>query len=319
MNILNAIAVSLPGAVSQGVMWGIMTLGVYITYRILDFADLTVDGSFATGGAVSAVLIANGVNPFLSLIFSFLAGTLCGFSTGVLHTYFKIPPILSGILTMIALYSINLRIQGKPNIPLLGVNTSVTVIKNITGFSSNGASTVLGILICIIMVLALYWFFGTELGCCIRATGNNQKMVIALGVNTDKMKIIALMISNGLCSLSGGVVTQSQGFGDVGPGTGAIVMGLASIIIGEVIFGARFSFLYKMSSVIIGSVLYRAVIAVVLQLGMKSTDLKLFTALIVACALGLPVFKGKIKENLAFSKSEVKTKRMASINSPERI
>lgn len=317
MSMITGILVSLPGAASQGVMWGIMTLGVYLTYRILDFADLTVDGSFATGGAVSAVLIMNGVNPFLSLLLAFLVGTLCGLSTGILNTVFKIPPILSGILTMLALYSVNLRIQGKSNIPLLGETTGITIIKNLMGFSTNGASALLGISLSVGIVLVLYWFFGTEIGCSIRATGNNPKMVMAMGINTNAMKILALMVSNGLVALSGGVVTQSQGFGDIGSGTGAIVMGLASIIIGEVIFGVRYSFLYKMSSVIVGSVLYRVVIALVLQLGMRSTDLKLFTAIIVALALGAPQFKIYITRKLNCFKT-TKSVEKAPIISAER-
>ena len=316
------ILMAMEGAVSQGILWGLMTLGVYLTFRILNIADMTVDGSFAVGGAVTAVLISCGMNPVLSLLFAFIMGTLTGLVTGFMNTKLKINILLASILTQIALYSINIRIMGKSNIPLLtlpglegekrtffqnlksfysgalnrnvNIKTIMTSISEWTGFSVTAASLVVGILI-VVIIVAMYWFFGTEIGSAIRATGNNEHMARALGVNTDIAKIIGLMISNGLVALSGALVAQSQGYADVSMGTGAIVVGLASIIIGEVIFGSHFGFWYKLLTAVLGSVIYRIVIAVVLQLGLKSTDLKLLTALIVAVSLSVPVFKTKIE------------------------
>ena len=297
---LEGIYLAIQGAASQGIIWGIMTLGVYITFKVLDFPDLTVDGSFALGGAVSAILISNGMNPFITLFFSFLAGSLAGLATGVLNTKLQIPGILAGILTMIALYSINIRVMGgRPNIPLLGMATSLTIIQDILSLSKVISDLLVGFIFSVFIVLIMYWFFGTEMGCAIRATGNNEKMIRALGVDTNIMKIIGLMISNALVSLSGALVTQSQGYADVGMGTGTIVIGLASVIIGEVIFGNRFSFLYKLSSVVMGSIIYRIIIAIVLQLGLKATDLKLLTAIIVAIALSVPVLNKKANKILS--------------------
>lgn len=290
MPILNAIL----GACSQGILWGIMTLGVFLTFRILDVADLTVDGSFATGGAVSAVLIVSGMNPYVTLIVAFFAGTITGLATGFMNTKLKIHVLLASILTQIALYSVNIRIMGKANIPLLGKETVMSGIASKFSITTTQASLFVGLAVTVVLVIVMYWFFGTELGSALRATGNNEKMVRALGVNTDTMKITGLAISNGLVALSGALVAQSQGYGDVQMGTGTIVIGLASIIIGEVIFGKRFGFWYTLISVVAGSILYRIVIAIVLQLGLKSTDLKLLTALIVAIALSIPVFKTKV-------------------------
>jgi len=288
------ILMAMQGAVSQGILWGIMTLGLYITYKVLNYADLTVDGSFALGGVVSAVLIAKSMAPFYTLIFAALAGTVAGLVTGLLNTKLKIPAILSGILSMIALYSINLRIMGKPNMALLGEDTIMTQVVDMTGMTKSATDLVIGIVFAVVIIAVMYWFFGTEIGCAIRATGNNEYMVRALGGNTDTMKILGLMISNGLVALSGGLVAQSQGYADVGMGTGTLVVGLASIIIGEVIFGKRFNFAYKLMSVVLGSAVYRIIIAVVLQLGLKSSDLKLLTAIIVATALSIPVVKQKL-------------------------
>lgn len=297
---LEGIYLAIQGAASQGIIWGIMTLGVYITFKVLDFADLTVDGSFALGGAVSAILISNGMNPFITLFFSFLAGSLAGLATGILNTKLQIPGILAGILTMIALYSINIRVMGgRPNIPLLGMATSLTIIQNILSLSKVASDLLVGFIFSVFIVLIMYWFFGTEMGCAIRATGNNEKMIRALGVDTNVMKTIGLMISNALVSLSGALVTQSQGYADVGMGTGTIVIGLASVIIGEVIFGNRFNFLYKLSSIVMGSIIYRIIIAIVLQLGLKATDLKLLTAIIVAIALSVPVLNKKANKILS--------------------
>ena len=297
---LEGIYLAIQGAASQGIIWGIMTLGVYITFKVLDFPDLTVDGSFALGGAVSSILISNGMNPFITLFFSFLAGSLAGLATGILNTKLQIPGILAGILTMIALYSINIRVMGgRPNIPLLGMATSLTIIQNILSLSKVVSDLLVGFVFSVFIVLIMYWFFGTEMGCAIRATGNNEKMIRALGVDTNVMKTIGLMISNALVSLSGALVTQSQGYADVGMGTGTIVIGLASVIIGEVIFGNRFNFLYKLSSIVMGSIIYRIIIAIVLQLGLKATDLKLLTAIIVAIALSVPVLNKKANKILS--------------------
>lgn len=287
---------AMEGAIAQGILWGLMTLGVYLTFRILNVADMTVDGSFAAGGAVTAVLIVHGMNPVLSLLFVFITGTLCGLVTGFMNTKLKINILLASILTQIALYSINIRIMGKANTPLLGSKTMMSLLKDATGgiLTTTHVSLIIGVAVIAIIIAALYWFLGTEVGSAIRATGSNEHMVRAMGVNTDTMKILGLMISNGMVAMSGALVAQSQGYADVGMGTGAIVIGLASIIIGEVIFGYRFGFWWTLISVVLGSVMYRIVIALVLQLGLKSTDLKLLTALIVAIALSVPVFKNKI-------------------------
>ncbi len=287
---------AMEGAVSQGILWGLMTLGVYFTFRILNVADMTVDGSFATGGAITAVLICKGMNPVFTLLFVFIAGTICGLITGFMNTKLKINILLASILTQIALYSINIRIMGKANTPLLGNPTMMSQLKTLLGgkITTTTCSLLIGIVVIAIIIALCYWFFGTEYGSAIRATGSNENMVRALGVNTDTTKIIGLMLANGLVAVSGALVAQSQGYADVGMGTGTIVIGLASIIIGEVIFGSHFGFWYTLISVVFGSIIYRIVIAVVLQLGLKSTDLKLLTALIVAIALSVPVFKSKI-------------------------
>ena len=287
---------AMEGAVSQGILWGLMTLGVYLTFRILNVADMTVDGSFAAGGAVTAVLIVHGMNPVLSLLFVFITGTLCGLVTGFMNTKLKINILLASILTQIALYSINIRIMGKANTPLLGSKTMMSLLKDATGgiLTTTHVSLIIGVAVIAIIIAALYWFLGTEVGSAIRATGSNEHMVRALGVNTDTTKIVGLMIGNGLVALSGALVAQSQGYADVGMGTGTIVVGLASIIIGEVIFGARFGMWWTLLSVVFGSIIYRIVIAIVLEMGLKSTDLKLLTALVVAIALSVPVFKSKV-------------------------
>lgn len=285
---------AIEGAVAQSVLWSVMTLGVYITFKVLDFPDMTVDGSFATGGAVTAVLVAQGMNPVLSLLIALLAGMACGFVTGFLHTRLEIPGILAGILTMIALYSINNRIMGQPNISLLGVTTLFTQLSAaMPGIAKNMLTILVGFVAVVAVIALLYWFFGTEIGCAVRATGNNEYMVRALGVNTNRTKILGLVLSNGLVALSGALVAQNQGYGDVQMGTGTIMVGLASIIIGEVLMGSRFSFAYKLTSVVVGSVLYRVIIAIVLQMGLKSTDLKLLTAVMVAIALAIPVVRKK--------------------------
>lgn len=288
---MSGFLVSMQGAVSQGILWGIMVLGVYITYKILNIADLTVDGSFALGGCVCATLIVvYGWNPVTALLVSMAAGVIAGGITGFLHTVFEIPAILSGILTQIALWSINLRIMGgKSNIPLLKFDTVFSWLVDMTGLSQTHASVILGAFVAVLCIVLLYWFFGTELGSALRATGNNEDMVRALGVNIKKTKILALMLSNGLVALSGGLVCQSQKYGDINNGTGAIVIGLAAIVIGEVLMGRLRSFGSKLTSAIVGSVVYFLIRAIVLQLGMNANDMKLLSAVIVALALCIPV------------------------------
>ena len=279
------------GAASQGILWGIMALGVFITFKVLDFPDLTVDGSFALGGAVGSVLVCMNIDPLIALLAAFIAGSLAGAVTALLHTKLKIPGILAGILTMIALYSVNIRIMGKANIPLLGVTTLMSRVAELTGADKTLSSLISGVSFSAAIIALLYWFFGTELGSVIRATGTNEQMIRAQGVNTENMKLIGLALANGLTALSGALVAQSQGYADVGMGVGAIVIGLASIIIGDVIFGHRIAFWYTLAGVVLGSVTYRIIIALVLQLGMKSTDLKLLTACLVALSLAIPVVK----------------------------
>ena len=253
---MNGLLASLQGAVAQGVLWGIMVLGVYITYRLMDIADLTVDGSFALGACVCAVLVVNKqVDPVVALLVSAMAGLAAGAVTGILHTVFEIPAILAGILTQISLWSINLRLMGgKSNIPLLKVETLISKFVKMTGLTQSQASMIIGIIAAIIIIAFLYWFFGTEIGSAMRATGNNEDMVRALGVNTKMTKLLALTLSNGLVGLSGALVCQSQKYGDINLGTGAIVIGLASIVIGEVLMGRLTSFYWKLTSVVVGSV-----------------------------------------------------------------
>ena len=264
-----SILLAMEGAISQGILWGLMTLGVYLTFRILNVADMTVDGSFAAGGAVTAILITKGMNPILSLLFVFITGLITGLATGLMNTKLKINILLASILSQIALYSINIRIMGKANTPLIGMPTMMRNLVDLTGgrLTTTQASLIIGLVIVTLIIVAMYWFFGTEIGSAIRATGNNEHMVRALGVNTDTTKILGLMISNGMVALSGALVAQSQGYADVGMGTGTIVIGLASIIIGEVIFGQRFGFWYVLLSAVFGSIIYRIIVAVVLQLG----------------------------------------------------
>lgn len=299
---MDSIFLAMQGAVSQGVLWGVMVLGVFITYKILDIADLTVDGSFALGGCVCAMLIVQkGWNPWLALLMAAVAGMLAGAVTGLLHTVFEIPAILAGILTQISLWSINLRVMGQSNTPLLKLDNIFSKLVEITGLKQSQISLIVGIVIAIIIIALLYWFFGTELGSALRATGNNIDMIRALGVNTKVMKVLALMISNALVGLSGGLVCQSQKYADINMGTGAIVIGLAAIVIGDVLLGRLRSFGSKLASAVIGSVVYFIIRAVVLQLGMDANDMKLLSAIIVALALCIPVVMQKIKAKKAYS------------------
>ena len=294
---MSGLLVSLQDAVVQGVLWGIMVLGVYITFKLLDIADLTVDGSFALGGCVCAVMILNfHMDPWVALVVAAIAGMAAGAVTGLLHTIFEIPAILAGILTQIGLWSINLRIMGgKSNVPLLKTDTIISRFIDITGFNKPIASLLIGIGIAIIMIVLLYLFFGTEIGSAMRATGNNESMIRAQGVNTNWTKLLALVISNGLVGISGGLVCQSQKYADIGMGTGAIVIGLAAIVIGEVLMGRLRSFGSKLTSAVVGSVLYFVIRAVVLRMGMNANDMKLLSAAIVAVALCVPVVVRKLR------------------------
>ena len=278
------------GAISLGLLWSIMTLGVYISFRVLDVADMTVEGSITLGAAVCARMIVSGNDPYLALAIAFLAGTCAGLVTGLLHTKLRIPVLLSGILTMIALYSINLRVMGMSNVSMLRMTTAYSFVSDLFNVSKTMAVMILGGVMAILLVIFLYWFFGTEIGSAIRATGNNPYMVRAQGINTDSTIIIGLMLANGLVSLAGGLIAQSQNYSDVQMGTGSIVIGLASLIIGEVLFGRR-SFFSRLLSMLFGAITYRIIIALVLRMGMAADDLKLFTAITVAFALSLPRFK----------------------------
>ena len=287
------------GALSLGLMWAVMTIGVYISYRVLDIADLSVEGTLPLGAAVACMLISDGCDPYLASLAALLCGCLAGVCTGLLHTKLKIPALLSGILTMISLYSINMRIMGgKPSVYILRKPTVFKPLQNL-GLDAN-LSMILVSLVCAMLVISvLYWFFGTELGSAIRATGNNPRMVQAQGVNTDAMKIIGLMLGNGLAALSGALIAQSQSFADVQMGAGSIVIGLASLIIGEVLFNSR-GFYGRLFALILGSIIYRVIIAMVLKFGMNPNDLKLFTAITVAVALWLPQGKTLLR---TFAKS----------------
>ena len=286
------------GAISQGVLWGIMVLGVYITFKLLDIPDMTVDGSFTLGGFICAILISDGkINPILVLICAILGGLIAGAVTGILHTIFEIPAILAGILTQISLWSINLRIAHKrSNITLPKLGNIFSVVASMTGMKKSQVALVLGIIIVIVIIALLYWFFGTEMGSALRATGNNEAMVRALGINAKTMKLIALMISNGLVALAGALVCQSQGYADINMGTGAIVVGLAAIVIGEVLLGWVKPFYAKLGAAVIGSVVYFIIRAIVLQMGLDSDYMKVLSAVIVAVALSFPVLSKKYRQ-----------------------
>ena len=280
--------------VAQGLLWAVMALGVYVTFRVLDLADLTCEGSFPLGAATAATLMATGHSVSTAILAAAVAGMLAGAVTGFLTTKMKIPALLAGILTMIALYSVNLRIMGKANLSLLGVDTVFTFTQKAMGLNNAQTTFAVGLTATLVIGIGMYWFFGTEIGAAIRATGFNQQMIRAQGVNTDMTIILGLIISNALIAISGALVGQNNGFADVGMGVGTIVIGLASVIIGEVLFGTR-SFKNCMISVVLGSVVYRIVIAVVLQMGVPPNDLKLFTSVLVAVALSMPLIKAKFK------------------------
>lgn len=292
------------GAVAQGLLWAVMAIGVYITYRVLDIADLTAEGAFTLGGGTVCVLIVNGVNPFVATVIAFLAGLVAGLVTGILHTKFKIPALLSGILTMTALWSINLRVMGKSNIPLLKEKTIISMLEDFLSclgiapsMTKSYAAIIAGVILTVVVVVILWWFFKTEFGYALRATGNNQNMIRANGVNTNKAIIIGVMLGNGLIALSAALVAQYDCFADISKGVGTIVIGLASVIIGEVVFGNK-TILRSLIAVALGSVLYRIIIAIVLQLGLKTDDMKLISSILLIIALCFPAIRNIFVNNL---------------------
>lgn len=294
---------SYPGSVAQGLIWGIMAIGVYITFRTLDIADLTVDGSIGTGGAVCAMMLLSGHNVFVSMLVATLAGMVAGLITGIFHTFMGIPAILAGILTQLSLYSINLKIMGKANQAIsersYNLLVSLKYIKN--GIFDKNTIFVVAIII-LLLIVVLYWFFGTELGCSLRATGCNPNMSRAQGINTNFTKILGLMLSNGLVALSGSLLAQYQGFSDINMGRGAIVIGLAAVIIGEAVFGKIFkNFALRLLAVVLGSIIYYIVLQTVMWFGVDPDFLKLLSAVVVAIFLALPYWRTRY-----FSKALVK-------------
>lgn len=306
MEILLQLLNALPGSISQGLIWGIMAIGVYLTYRILDVADLTVDGSFATGGAVAVVLILNGCNLWLAMLLAFVAGLIAGAITGLLHTLMGIPPILAGILTQLSLYSINLKIMGKANQSINVNQTDLLIsLRWVKELAFHNPLITVGVVL-VILIAVIYWFFGTETGCALRATGANINMSRAQGINTNLNKVLGIMISNGLVAFSGAFLAQYQGFSDVKMGQGAIVIGLAAVIIGEAIFGKIFkNFALRLLGVALGSVIYYIVVQAVITMGLDANLLKLLSAAIVAIFLAIPYWKNKYKaKHIAKSKGE---------------
>ncbi|MBQ8474114.1 MAG: ABC transporter permease [Clostridia bacterium] len=303
--ILSRIPGALPGACAQGLIWGIMAIGLFVTYRILDVSDLTVDGSFATGGAVCIVLMLSGCNVWVALAISFAAGLICGLVTGLLHTAFGIPAILSGILTQLALYSVNLKVMGKANQSINVDKYDLLIsLRWVKEFALHNPLVMVAI-VTAVLIAVFYWFFGTEMGCGIRATGANLNMSRAQGINTDRNKVLGIMIANGLVAVSGALLSQYQGFADVNMGRGAIVIGLASIIIGEAVFGKIFkNFALKLLSVSLGAVIYYIVVQIVITIGLDANLLKLLSAAIVAVFLAVPHLKNKLFAKAVKPKAE---------------
>jgi putative ABC transport system permease protein len=315
MDFLSSFSSSLPGALAQGLVWGIMAIGVFITYKVLDVADLTVDGSICTGGAVCVVLITNGVPVQLALLAAFGAGVLAGIMTGLFHTACGIPVLLAGILTQLALYSINLRIMGwgtsagsKANLPISVDKYNLLIsARNVLSAGLNNPIAVLLIFVAILVAL-LYWFFGTELGSSLRATGSNENMARAQGINTNFTKVLGLALSNGIVALAGALLAQYQGFADINMGRGSIVIGLAAVIIGEVLLGKIFrNFALRLLSAVVGAIIYYIVIQFVLRLGLSTDDLKLLSSLVVAVFLAVPYWKSRIVQPHKQKSSEPKT------------
>lgn len=295
---------SILGSICQGLIWGIMVLGVYITYKVLDVADLTVDGSFATGGCVFALCTLNGVDTTTALFISLFAGAICGFITGTLITKFNIPAILAGILTQLGLYSINLRLLGdRANVSIAKINTNITFVSKLFNLNQTQSGLFVGLLVSLLCVFLLYLIFGTELGSTIRATGNNEQMIRALGVDTNKTKLYGIILSNMLIALSGALLTQMNKYADVGIGKGAIVYGLASIVIGEVLFKFVRNFGLKLFSSIVGCIIFFFIRTYVISLGMKANDMQLLSSMIVAFALCIPIVKEKIKLKSEYKKN----------------
>ena len=294
MQIMSLIT-ALPGAAAQGLIWGIMAIGVYITFRILDIADLTVDGTLCTGGAVCIMMMLSGHNVWVSMLVATGAGLLAGLATGIFHKFMGIPAILAGILTQLSLYSVNLKIMGKANQAINVDKFNLLVsLRRVKGVALTQNTLFIVAIMIIILIAVLYWFFGTELGCSLRATGCNPSMSRAQGINTDRNKVLALMLSNGLVALSGALLTQYQGFADINMGRGSIVIGLAAVIIGEAIFRRIFrNFALKLLSVVFGSILYYLVLQVVIWMGIDTDLLKMLSALVVALFLAFPYWKGK--------------------------
>ena len=294
MQIMSLIT-ALPGAAAQGLIWGIMAIGMYITFRILDIADLTVDGTLCTGGAVCIMMMLSGHNVWVSMLVATGAGLLAGLATGIFHTFMGIPAILAGILTQLSLYSINLKIMGKANQAINVDKFNLLVsLRRVKGVALTQNTLFIVAIMIIILIAVLYWFFGTELGCSLRATGCNPSMSRAQGINTDRNKVLGLMLSNGLVALSGALLTQYQGFADINMGRGSIVIGLAAVIIGEAIFSRIFrNFALKLLSVVFGSILYYLVLQIVIWMGIDTDLLKMLSALVVALFLAFPYWKGK--------------------------
>ena len=295
IKMLLSLLASLPGAVTLGLIWGIMAIGVYITFRVLDIADLTVDGSLCTGGAVCVVMLQSGHNVFVSMLVAFLAGMLAGLITGIFHTAMGIPAILAGILTQLALYSINMKIMGKSNVAVNVGNTDMLIsLRYLSGVPFWQNAIFVAAIVVIIVIIALYLFFGREVGCALRATGCNEAMAKAQGINTNLTKVLGLMLSNGIVAFAGAMLAQYQGFADINMGRGAIVIGLAAVIIGEAIFSKVFrNFALKLLAVAFGGIIYYIVYQVVVWLGLDTDLLKLLSALVVAVFLAIPYIKSR--------------------------